>query len=476
MANSEEEIQTLVDIAYEYASSHRYTLHPQKSAVLACMVDPPTNIKLGNNNLPTSTQLEHLGLVRNTSKPSNPMSNCIEDRVKLGRRTAYSLMTVGVYGEGGLHPEASAKIIDCYVTPRMIYGLDAVILSTKDQDRLEQFHRELIRDLQGLPKRTANAAVYLLIGRLPLRADLDCRILSLMGAISRAEPDDTLKQLAFRQLALGNSKSWFINALNTANKYFLPLEAYLNDPWGKGSWKRMVKRAVQAHWIASLIQEAGNKSSLKYLRLDLCKKGSPHPIWSSCRKHTRAIQATAIRAKLLTGTFPLQYNLKRTNQHDTDICRLCDGGSEDTQHFLLTCPASADVREKSLGNFTEILKDHNIDLPTNRSLLCRSILNGIPEPVESRHVPKSKSKLVECSQVSFQNREKNPLRDRNVGHGGIKCTPCFIGKCKRHCQDLCRCKECMRLYDRLATAASDLCLRLDLRRGEILATQQGAST
>ncbi len=233
----------------------------------------------------------------------------------------------------------------------------------------------------------------------------------------------------------------------------------------------MVRRAVQAHWIANLIQEAGNKSSLKYLRLDLCKEGHPHPIWTSCPNHTRAIQATALRAKLLTGTYPLQYNLKKTNQHDSDTCRLCGRGCEDMHHFLLACPATDDVREKLLGKITEIFKNLNREVPTSNSLLCRSILNGVPEPVTPRHAPQTKANLVDR-----RAREQKPLRVQKGGHGYIKCIPCFNSQCKRNCETVCCCFECKRQCERLATAASDLCLRLHLRRSQLLVEIQGAPT
>ena len=107
----------------------------------------------------------------------------------------------------------------------MDYGLEAVILKTQEQARLDQFHRELLRDLQGLPRRAANAAVYLMIGAKPMKAEMDAKKLSLAGSIARLDVDHPLRQLGFRQLAMGSKGSWFSDVLQVANLYHVPLEA-----------------------------------------------------------------------------------------------------------------------------------------------------------------------------------------------------------------------------------------------------------
>ena len=103
----------------------------------------------------------------------------IDDRLSLGRRSAYALMGSGFHGMNGISPAISIHIYRTYVLPRVLYGLDGTILKSKHITKLERFHRKTLRQLQTLPDRTATCAVYLLGGILPLEAYLDAQIATL---------------------------------------------------------------------------------------------------------------------------------------------------------------------------------------------------------------------------------------------------------------------------------------------------------
>ena len=67
--------------------------------------------------------------------------------------------------------------------PRLLYGLEVLSLSKKLLDELEKFHLETLKNIQSLPTRTANAVVYLLLGALPMTAELEKKQLGLFHAI-----------------------------------------------------------------------------------------------------------------------------------------------------------------------------------------------------------------------------------------------------------------------------------------------------
>ena len=66
-----------------------------------------------------------------------------------------------------------------YVIPRLLYGLEVLSLNKKQLDELERFHLEILKNIQLLPTRTANSIVYLLLGALPLKAEIEKRQLGL---------------------------------------------------------------------------------------------------------------------------------------------------------------------------------------------------------------------------------------------------------------------------------------------------------
>ncbi len=480
LAESEDDAQKLLDLAADYAAAHQYVLHPQKSNVLACLADPPTDIKMGTENLPPTKKLVHLGLERNLEKPNAAMTTCVQDRVKQGRRTAYSLMSVGLYSESGLNPAASVKILETYVTPRMIYGLEAVQLKNKDLDSLDQFHRQLLRDMQGLPRSTANEAVYLLSGTLPLHAELDARKLTLAGSIAREDDDNPLKLLAERQYAMGGKNSWFAEALKIAEQYMVPLEAYSQEPWGREQWKRLTRRSVNAMTFCNLLKNAAAKSSLKYIRPELLTQGSPHPIWKYTRNNTKNIRAAAVRVKLLTGTYPLQRHMRRTKQEDSASCKLCGEADESMQHFLLFCPTTEVTRRTWIQNLIEILNSVGCDIPTTPAQWCRLILNGVPERVVSSHSPQFRNSCgaslassdgVVLGSSRIRAREPREIEietERVLNHSARKCITCLAGLCRGKCEGMCTCGQCFNLYQRLGHTSNNLCYQLHSKRSDLL--------
>ncbi len=159
-----------------------------------------------------------------------------------------------------------ASIIQTYVTPRLIYGLDSIVLNKKDSACLETYYRQLLRQIQGLPDTVGNAAVYLLLDTIPLEAQLHTRILGLFGSIMTLKDDHPLRKLALRQMALkdGKSHSWFNYIVSTATTYDIDIQNAVVHPWPKKAWNRYIKESIKQHWINQQTEQAGRMTSLTW--------------------------------------------------------------------------------------------------------------------------------------------------------------------------------------------------------------------
>lgn len=125
-------------------------------------------------------------------------------------------------------------------------------------------------------------------------------------------------------------------------KYGLP-EAFhlLQNPPKKLEWKTMVDKKVNQFWIDSLVEDNNSKSSLNLMSVNTCKIGQCHPVWKTVRPNPIDVEKAAIKARILTGTYTLQSNRAKFNQHDVDpTCLLCKEGPENRQHFILTCKST----------------------------------------------------------------------------------------------------------------------------------------
>ena len=68
---------------------------------------------------------EYLGLVRGGSSESQVN---VSSRISLARRTLCFLMKTSMHGSNGLNPKVSFKLYQCYVMPRLLFGLESIFI------------------------------------------------------------------------------------------------------------------------------------------------------------------------------------------------------------------------------------------------------------------------------------------------------------------------------------------------------------
>jgi hypothetical protein len=244
-------MQEMLDIVLDYAGDHRFQIHPVKSNAVIKTVgkrkidsvaENQNELKLGDNTLHFKSETPHLGLTRSSSD-ENRIN--IEERIALARKTLYSLIKTGVRGTNGLNPRTSCKIYQVYVIPRLLYGLETLNLKNKDMATLSSFHLSTLKPLQSLPIRTANSTVYLLLGILPISAELHKRQLSLLHQIAMSE-NVSIREIAWRQYNAGRPASFFIGIVDILDLYELPpFTEVMSGHFKKFEWKGIVKKVNQ---------------------------------------------------------------------------------------------------------------------------------------------------------------------------------------------------------------------------------------
>ncbi len=270
------------------------------------------------------------------------------------------------------------SIYRTYVLARLAYGLEALRLTPPQIDRLEKFHRFNLRLLQSLPDRVASSAVYLLIGLPPFEAILDMNIANLIGMIVNQE-SSTLHSVMQRQLSVKGlrSKSWFIYAAGRLAKYDLPsLRSLLESPPPLRVWKATAKKAILGHWTLRLQDDADTKPSIRYLRSRSCVLTEPHPVWKYSVSHPRQAVRACTKARLLTGTYTLQANRHRFNQHEVSaVCPTCGTGAENRLNFIRECRSYDQARATVDNQLTELVPGY---LVMSQEARLQCILD--PEP------------------------------------------------------------------------------------------------
>lgn len=343
----------MLDVASRHARQGRLTIHPTKTnAVVINKTSRYTKSDLewtlGETEVKPSIKTTHLGIFRSETK-ENEIN--IEERLSLARRTMYSLINTGFHGSNGLNPAVSLRIYQCYVLPRLLYGLEVLPLTITQLSILTKFHVQLLRKVQSLPDRTATGIVYLLLGALPIEAEIHKRQLGFLYNLLSCE-NETIQKLTERQIAvnLDNQLSFYHRVSEVLLLYGLPDISTLKECLTtKLSWKVQVKLAVNSYWTAKYNLDISEKSTLKYMVKSDLQIGATHPVWRSLQSTVADVKKGITKCRMLTGTYMLQATRHRFNQQTEDpLCRCCAMESEDIVHMITTCPVLFEARKEGM--------------------------------------------------------------------------------------------------------------------------------
>ena len=344
LSNCENELQVMMNVAKRNAMKDHVTIHPDKSNVVLLNSHNSVSKKnfsldMGDKTVQFSSSTTHLGLLR--SEVNENIIN-IEERISLARRTLYALINTGVHGSNGLNPRISYKIYQCYVIPRLLYGLEVLPLTQSQINILSKFHLDNLKRFQSLPTRVATCAVYLLLGVLPLEAELHKRQLGLLYNILISD-NETMQQLAERQIAinLDNKLSYFSRVQDILDQYRLPpLGELMRNLTTKDKWKLQIKAAIHEYWSHELRNEALERSTLCYMDIVSTKISLTHKVWSSLESTVADVRKGIVKSRMITGTYLLQTNKHKFSKATVcATCKCCGLGDEDITHMLLDCAA-----------------------------------------------------------------------------------------------------------------------------------------
>ncbi|MEW8544513.1 MAG: hypothetical protein AB2693_13365 [Candidatus Thiodiazotropha sp.] len=352
-ANTQEEAQVLVDLASDFAGKQFYEIQADKSATVVTRhgrspESQQISIMMDNEEIPIVNSATHLGLKR-SSAFNDTITDTVNQNITKARRTVYSLLSSGLHGENGLDVETSLHLLKIYVIPVLLYGLEIILPPKKHLEQLELFHKKLLKQILSVPQNTADPAIYILSGFLPIREQVHIKVLNFFNNnICHQQESSVEKRLAYRQLAVKSmdSASWFIEIKKILWLYDLgEIEDILASPIPKLQWKRTVFKKVSQKVKRNLVDSALLYKSLKYLNKEEYTPGKIHPVLRIPLSSVREITRVPVKLKLLTGSYLFQSTRSAFNQNKIDpTCLLCGLESEDLPHFIFRCDTLNSIR------------------------------------------------------------------------------------------------------------------------------------
>ena len=90
LANSDTELQDILDIVHHHTQRDLVEINPDKSDLIAYNTKDEKIVKFGDEKIEKNEKTKHLGIVRNGENTVD-----IEERLKSGRGTIYGLLGAG---------------------------------------------------------------------------------------------------------------------------------------------------------------------------------------------------------------------------------------------------------------------------------------------------------------------------------------------------------------------------------------------
>ena len=262
-AESEEEMQGLVNLVLWFCSKYRMKLQPTKCKIVVNGTKKQIKhyldrqpFRLGKDVLKCTTEAEYLGLVISSSGTERI---CVEKRIDKTRRSIYQMLSGALGGRMSQMPNIRLRTLNTFVSPALLASLCSVTVTNSALKLLVDFHKKVLRQMFGLGDRGSVSALYLILGILPIENELHKTTLTLFYQVWSAE-DTRICKVFKRQAEEINqgtrnpsiSRGWLSYVNRILEYYGLPsVVKLLNEKAPKAAvWKSMVKAKIGA--IASL--------------------------------------------------------------------------------------------------------------------------------------------------------------------------------------------------------------------------------
>ena len=270
LANSPSDLQTLINIMFDYSKKYRFQFNCEKSNVIIFgkTVNKSTkcSIKLGNKTIPQVNSVTHLGFRQDSTRRT--LDRTIES-CKKARNSFYAMSEIGVR-PSGLNPVISIDLYKKVVIPTFTYGCELWnTLKIQDILEIQKLQHLIVKKIQGFNMYVRSDMCESMVGLYRLTAEIDRRKMLFLHKLCTLLSKSLTKQIFLYKLFFHSDDSnnpctgYIPDILTLLKKYNLNyvIETYIQDTHfpSKLSWKIMVNKAV-----------ADVENRLLHERLNLC--------------------------------------------------------------------------------------------------------------------------------------------------------------------------------------------------------------
>ena len=159
-----------------------------------------------------------------------------------------------------------------FFLPRLIYNCEA--WSNLDKDNymmLQNSQLNYLRNVMEVSRAVPIAALYLDLGVLPIRYEIEMRQLFFLNGILSKDPCDPVKLAYEETKKFGSEKNWANNMFGLRKAYNLPLNDANVQNMSHKDWNLRVKSTLVRHAFLKLKKESAIDKKTNHLEFVLLK-------------------------------------------------------------------------------------------------------------------------------------------------------------------------------------------------------------
>lgn len=351
IAESENDLQRMLDVAYSFVNKWNLSFNPKKSKVLVIgkRVNKSKRWHLGQNTIEEANEYKYLGVYFSRSLKFNyHIKSYVKENAE--RKLNYCIRILAEHGRFNRFNFGDA-LWNSVLRPSVSHGCTVWLpTSNAHVEALESIQYKMGKLILNTRMNIPKSALLCELGWEPINAFMNRQRVSYFARFNEL-PDNRLCKFVFNILktsACSEYSMFFRNIFNEIglDHYF---DGNINVKTFNSFYGKYV-RACEFEIIAS-------KSSLEFYRYCTLVTG----------KQTYISEATdfdVARLKLLarTNCLPLNATLFRMSMVDSDKCKLCSiNTQEDLSHFFLNCPKYQDIRRHLLDGINIVFNEHQLD-------------------------------------------------------------------------------------------------------------------
>ncbi len=333
IARCKNDLQMMVDIAYNYSNKWRFHYNAKKCVILVIGNKDSISIKMGRHTIDNVKYEKHLGVLLSESVSSEV--EFIKKRISSCKLICNGIRSIGSY-KVPISPIVATKLYKTICIPKLCYGAEVMDIGRESLDLMESYHSTCAKQFIGVPIQCSNPGSVGTIGWKSIEATIDIMRMLFLWKILLLDTLSIYKRVILRRffkiVHKGHGKGPTNNAIGTFKKY--GLFDILTESIETGEF--MPYKGFRKH-IISIVTNTDIKrwkiTCSLYKSLSLLNYGNINQYFPNgwlVFAHKKPFATAKVRCimNILLNTY-------RLGEH---LCTLCQGHYYNTaQHIILEC-------------------------------------------------------------------------------------------------------------------------------------------